>query len=151
MMKLMVQFSFFVVVFLYYLQQPGVNLQPTWHIVLFPFLFLLMGILGLSIGMLISTFTTKYRDFQYLISFGIQLLMYATPIVYPSSMVKGVWHDILVLNPMTGIVEGFRFSFLGSGSFQWGMIGYSLIFSLSLLVVAVVLFNKVEKKFMDTV
>lgn len=151
MMKLMVQFSFFVVVFLYYLQQPGVNLQPTWHIVLFPFLFLLMGILGLSIGMLISTFTTKYRDFQYLISFGIQLLMYATPIVYPSSMVKGVWHDILVLNPMTGIVEGFRFSFLGSGSFQWGMIGYSLIFSLSLLVLAVVLFNKVEKKFMDTV
>lgn len=151
MMKLMVQFSFFVVVFLYYLQQPGVNLQPTWHIVLFPFLFLLMGILGLSIGMLISTFTTKYRDFQYLISFGIQLLMYATPIVYPSSMVKGVWHDILVLNPMTGIVEGFRFSFLGSGSFQWGMIGYSLIFSLFLLVVAVVLFNKVEKKFMDTV
>jgi lipopolysaccharide transport system permease protein len=151
MMKLMVQFSFFVVVFFYYLQQPGVQLHPTWHIVLFPFLFLLMGILGLAVGMLISTFTTKYRDFQYLISFGIQLLMYATPIVYPSSMVKGVWHDILVLNPMTGIVEGFRYSFLGSGSFQWGMIGYSLIFSLLLLAVAVVLFNKVEKKFMDTV
>jgi lipopolysaccharide transport system permease protein len=66
-------------------------------------------------------------------------------------MVKGIWHDILVLNPMTGIVEGFRYSFLGTGSFQWGMIGYSFVFSILLLAISVVLFNKVEKKFMDTV
>ncbi len=151
MMKLMVQFSFFLVVFFYYWQQSGSSIQPSWHILLFPLLFLLMGILGLAIGMLISTFTTKYRDFQYLITFGIQLLMYATPIVYPSSMVKGIWHDILVLNPMTGIVEGFRYSFLGTGSFEWGMIGYSFVFSILLLAISVVLFNKVEKKFMDTV
>jgi lipopolysaccharide transport system permease protein len=133
MMKLMVQFSFFLAVFFYYWQQSGSSIQPSWHILMFPLLFVLMGILGLAIGMLISTFTTKYRDFQYLITFGIQLLMYATPIVYPSSMVKGIWHDILVLNPMTGIVEGFRYSFLGTGSFQWGMIGYSFVFSILLL------------------
>ncbi len=151
MMKLMVQFSFFLIVFVYYWQCSCSTITPSWHAALFPFLFLLMGILGLAIGMLISTFTTKYRDFQYLIAFGIQLLMYATPIVYPSSMVKGVWHDILVLNPMTGIVEGFRYSFLGTGSFQWGMIGYSFIFSIVMLSISVVLFNKVEKKFMDTV
>jgi lipopolysaccharide transport system permease protein len=151
MMKLMVQFSFFLAVFFYYWQQGGSSIQPSWHVFLFPLLFLLMGILGLAIGMLISTFTTKYRDFQYLITFGIQLLMYATPIVYPSSMVKGIWHDILVLNPMTGIVEGFRYSFLGTGSFEWGMIGYSFIFSILLLAISVVFFNKVEKKFMDTV
>ena len=150
-MKLMVQFSFFLAVFFYYWQQSGYSIQPSWHILMFPLLFVLMGILGLAIGMLISTFTTKYRDFQYLITFGIQLLMYATPIVYPSSMVKGIWHDILVLNPMTGIVEGFRYSFLGTGSFEWGMIGYSFVFSILLLAISVVLFNKVEKKFMDTV
>jgi lipopolysaccharide transport system permease protein len=110
-----------------------------------------MAILGLSIGMFVSTFTTKYRDLQYLLNFGIQLLMYATPIVYPASAVKGKLSAILLLNPMTGIIEGFKFAFLGCGQWNWMMISYSAIFGILLLAVSFELFARVEKGFMDTV
>jgi lipopolysaccharide transport system permease protein len=110
-----------------------------------------MAILGLGMGMVISSFTTKYRDLVYLVTFGVQLMMYATPIVYPVSMVKGKLLDIILLNPMTGVVEGFRYAFLGCGQFNVGMLAYSATFAIVLLAIAISLFNRVEKSFMDTV
>ena len=116
-----------------------------------PILIIIMAVLGLGMGMVISSFTTKYRDLAYLVSFGVQLMMYATPIVYPISMVKGKMLEILMLNPMTGVVEGFRFAFLGCGEFNFSMLTYSAVFALVLLTIAISLFNRVEKSFMDTV
>jgi lipopolysaccharide transport system permease protein len=113
-----------------------------------------MATLGLGFGLIISSLTTKYRDFQFLISFGVQLFMYATPIVYPLPLAKeklGAYGWIATVNPMTSIIETMKFAFLGEGVFSWNSLAYSLIFSLVLLFLGVIVFNRVEKTFMDTV
>lgn len=151
LMKFSVQFAFFLMCFAFYVFTKDYHPQISWHLLLTPILVVLMATLGLAIGMFVSSFTTKYRDLQYLLNFGIQLLMYATPIVYPVSAVSGKLRDILMLNPMTGIVEGFKYAFLGCGQWNWGMIGYSASFGIVLLLIALELFGRVEKGFMDTV
>ncbi len=151
LMKFSVQLVFFLCMLIYYSNFTQYTPHLSWHIALVPLLVLNMALLGLGAGMIISSFTTKYRDLAYLVTFGVQLLMYATPVVYPLSMVKGKLLDIILLNPMTGIVEGFRYGFLGTGAFEWGMLAYSFSFALIMLVIAISLFNRVEKSFMDTV
>jgi lipopolysaccharide transport system permease protein len=151
LMKFTVQLTFFLFMLFYYTQFTAYTPHMSWHILWVPLLVIVMAMLGLSMGMIISSFTTKYRDLAYLITFGVQLMMYATPIVYPVSMVKGKLLEIILLNPMTGIVEGFRYAFLGCGEFHWGMIAYSFSFAAVALVIAISLFNRVEKSFMDTV
>jgi lipopolysaccharide transport system permease protein len=151
LMKFSVQLAFFICMLIYYTNFTMYTANMSWHIVLVPLLVLNMALLGLGAGMIISSFTTKYRDLAYLVTFGVQLLMYATPVVYPLSMVKGKLLSIILLNPMTGIVEGFRYGFLGTGSFEWGMLAYSFSFAAVMLVIAISLFNRVEKSFMDTV
>jgi lipopolysaccharide transport system permease protein len=151
LMKFSVQLAFFLCMLLYYSNFTTYVANISWHIALVPLLVLNMALLGLGAGMIISSFTTKYRDLAYLVTFGVQLLMYATPVVYPLSMVKGKLLSIILLNPMTGIVEGFRYGFLGTGSFEWGMLAYSFSFAAVMLVIAISLFNRVEKSFMDTV
>ena len=110
-----------------------------------------MGILALGFGMIISSMTTKYKDLTYLISFGIQLFMYATPVVYPLSSIPDKYKFLLLLNPLTAIFECFRYAFLGTGSFEFSTLGYSALVSIIILFLGIVIFNKVEKNFIDTV
>jgi lipopolysaccharide transport system permease protein len=110
-----------------------------------------MGGLGLGAGIIISALTTRYRDLRYLVTFGIQLFMYATPVVYPLSSVPGKFRLLILANPLTSIVETFRYGFLGAGSFDLWNLLYSLVFMMVMLLIGVLLFNHVEATFMDTV
>ncbi|MCU4165576.1 ABC transporter permease [Carboxylicivirga caseinilyticus] len=153
LLKFGVQLSLFLAVWGYFMIIGGteVNLIPSWHIVLLPVLIIIMAGLGLGAGMLISALTTKYRDFTFLLTFAVQLMMYATPVIYPLSFVEGKMKQIIMLNPMTGIVETFRYGFTGAGTFSWELLGYSIVFMAVLMFLGTVVFNKVEKTFMDTV
>lgn len=153
LLKFGIQFFLFLGILFYYLYS-GSNIEPNLYILTLPLLLFIMAALGLGFGIIISSLTTKYRDFQFLISFGIQLFMYATPIVYPLSLAKeklGTYSWIATANPMTSIIETMKFAFLGEGVFSWYNLAYSLIFSLVLLFLGVIVFNRVEKTFMDTV
>ncbi|QMU27558.1 ABC transporter permease [Adhaeribacter radiodurans] len=145
-----IQFSLFFVVWLYYLVQ-GDAIQPNWFILLTPLLILVMGILSLGFGMIFSALTTKYRDLAMLLTFGVQLLMYATPVIYPLSSLSEKYIWLILVNPMSSIVETFRYAFLGSGTFNWSYLAYSLAVSLIILFVGIISFNKVQKSFTDTV
>ena len=109
-----------------------------------------MAALGLGTGVLVSALTTKYRDFTFLIAFGVQLGMYGTPIIYPMSAIPEKWRWLIGLNPMSAPIESFRASFLG-GQIPWGGLAVSVAVTATFLLIGVVVFNKVEKTFMDTV
>ena len=111
----------------------------------------MMGLLALGLGMIISAMTTKYKDLIFLLTFGVQLLMYATPVIYPLSSISDKYKWLILANPMSSIVETFRFAFLGSGSFSWAYLGYSFIATVISLLLGTIVFNKVEKSFTDTV
>lgn len=146
-----VQLLLFFAVYLYFIFV-GTDICPNWNILLVPVLIVMMAGLGLGFGILISSFTTKYRDLTILFAFVVQLWMYATPIVYPISMVTNeTLRTIIMLNPMTSIIEAFKYATLGQGYFSWGALGYSFTFMSILLVWGVVIFNKVQRSFMDTV
>jgi lipopolysaccharide transport system permease protein len=114
-------------------------------------LIILMAIMGLGLGIIFSALTTKYRDLSFLLTFGIQLLMYATPIIYPLSYTSGKLHKILSYNPLTPIIENFRYAFFGIGQLDIQGLIYTSVFSISVLILGVIIFNRVEKNFMDTV
>ncbi|MGI4751455.1 MAG: ABC transporter permease [Janthinobacterium lividum] len=145
-----VQFLLFVLVMAYYAYH-GAAFHPTWAICLFPLVVILMAALGLGLGMIISAMTTKYRDLAFLLVFGVQLLQYSTTVIYPLSKVPLQYRWIIAANPMTPLIETFRYGFLGTGSFSWGSIGYSTIMTVLLLFLGTIIFNKVEKSFVDTV
>ena len=146
-----IQVGLFVVFWLYYFAT-GSNISLNWTILLVPILVLMLAGLGLGFGVLISSFTTKYRDLTILFTFVVQLWMYATPIVYPISMVTNEkLRTIIMLNPMTSIIEAFKYATLGQGYFSWSALGYSFAFMTILLVWGIVVFNKVQRSFMDTV
>lgn len=143
---------FFVMIGYYLLESERVSLfHPNIYILLFPVLVLLMALLGLGLGLIITALTTKYRDLAFLITFGVQLMMYATTVIYPLSAASSKYKWLIELNPMTGIIEAFRFGFLGQGEFTVNTFGYSVIFTLISLVLGVIFFNKTEKTFVDTV
>ena len=148
-----VQMLLFFVMIGYYLFQNemGSLFQPNSYILLFPVLVLLMALLGLGLGLIITALTTKYRDLAFLITFGVQLMMYATTVIYPLSAAPVKYKWIIELNPMTGIIEAFRYGFLGQGVFTANTFGYSVIFTFVSLVLGVIIFNKTEKTFVDTV
>lgn len=145
-----IQFAFFLAVFAFFWIR-GASIRPNWAIALLPVLLLLMAGMGLGFGVIISSLTTKYRDLQVLVAFGVQLWMYATPVIYPLSAMSEKYRWLIVANPMSAIVETFRYSFFGAGTFSWAYLGYSAGFTLVLLVVGIALFNRVERTFMDTV
>jgi lipopolysaccharide transport system permease protein len=145
-----IQFALFLGVWAYYLITQD-TLHPNTYILLTPLLLVLMGLLSLGLGMIFSAMTTKYRDLAMLLTFGIQLLMYATPVIYPMSELPLKYKPFILANPLSPIVETFRYAFLGSGSFSWLYLGYSAIVTLVILVLGTVIFNKVEKSFTDTV
>ena len=123
----------------------------TYAIFFFPFLVLLMALLALGLGLLITAVTTKYKDLTFLITFGVQLLMYTTTVIYPLSAAPVAYKKYIELNPMTGIIEGFRYAFLGKGEFTIWSIGYSTIFTIIVMLTGVFIFNKTEKNFVDTI
>jgi lipopolysaccharide transport system permease protein len=128
----------------------GMNL----YVLLFPLLLLLMGCLGLGLGMIITAMTTKYRDLTFLVTFGVALLMYGTTIIYPLSVAvakypKYAW--IIKYNPLTPILETFRYGFLGKGSFSWESLGYCTAATFVITLLGIIVFNRVEKNFVDTV
>ena len=129
----------------------GANFHMTWAITLFPFLVLLMALLGLGLGLIITAMTTKYRDLAFLVTFGIQLLMYTTTVIYPLSSAPAKYKSLISLNPMTGIIECFRYAFLGKGQISWNTLGYSTAFTFIALILGILIFNKTEKTFVDTV
>lgn len=145
-----VQMLLFFMMMAYYAYTGG-SFAPNAYVLLFPILVLQMALLGLGLGLVITALTTKYRDLAFLISFGVQLMMYATTVIYPLSAAPANYKWLIELNPMTGIIEAFRFGFLGQGELAFSSCGYSVAFTLVALVLGVIIFNKTEKTFVDTV
>lgn len=150
LIKLGVQFLLFTAVWIYFLIKTN-QIHPNNMILLVPFLIILMGFMGLSFGIIISSLTTKYRDLKFLVSFGVQLLMYASPIVYPLSIVPEKYKWVILANPVTSVIETFKYAFLGVGEFNWMYLGYSFGFTIVLFLFSLIIFHRVEKTFMDTV
>ncbi len=151
LIKLAIQVVLFFGVWIYYLNTNS-TIHPHWSMLwLFPILVLIMAGLGLGFGILISSLTTKYRDFTFLVGFGIQLLMYASPIVYPMTIVPEKFKLFILLNPVSSVIESFKYIFLGNGYFSWAALCYSGIFMLVLVIISIMQFNRVEKTFMDNV
>ena len=159
LLRLGIQFSFFVVVYIVYaFVDPTCTAHLTWYALLLPVLIILLAGLALGFGTIFSSLTTKYRDLQVLLSFLVQLWMYATPIVYPLSQTGSMRfmgvpvHTFMCLNPVTPIIETFKYGFLGCGEFVgWRWLIYSFVFMSMLLGAGILVFNKVQKSFMDTV
>ena len=139
------------ILFLLYFMFAGSAIHPNLWILLLPIQLLIMAGLGLGLGIIISSLTTKYRDLQQLVAFGVQLLMYASPVIYPLSTVPEKWRWLLLVNPMTPVIETFRKGFLGVSSMEPVYILYSVVFTLGILLIGILIFNRVENTFMDTV
>jgi lipopolysaccharide transport system permease protein len=147
----LIQFAMFLVFVLYFVLR-GTSIQPNWlWIALSPILMLIMAGLGLGLGIIVSSLTTKYRDLRFLVQFGAQLLMYATPVIYPTSSIPQRFQILIQLNPMSPVVEAFRYAFLGAGTVNLPQLAYSFGFMLVVIIVGAVTFNRVEATFMDTV
>ncbi len=145
-----IQFMLFLTFWSYFYLN-GANIKVSLWSLLVPLLLLQMAALGLGLGILISSLTTKYRDLRYVVGFGVQLWMYATPIVYPMSQIPEKWQWIYAMNPMAAIVETARFAFLGAGYIRPWNLGISLAMTVLMLLAGIVLFSRIEKTFMDTV
>lgn len=145
-----IQLGLFLGFYVYFLAR-GTAIHATQALWLLPLLILLMAALGLGAGIIVSSMTTRYRDLRFLVQFGVQLLMYSTPVIYPLSKIPEHYRWIMLANPMTSIIETFRYAFLGTGIFSWLNLGYTAVAATILLAAGVLLFNHVEKTFMDTV
>lgn len=145
-----IQFGIFLVIYIYFLFA-GYEIHPNIYILLTPVLLIVLAALSLGFGILISSMTTKYRDLTYLVTFGVQLWMYATPIIYPLSSISGKMRMVILLNPVSSLIETFRFAFLGKGTVEWWQLAYSTAFAVIILFAGILMFNKVEQTFMDTV
>ncbi len=146
-----VQFLMLLLMVAYYVVFKDYDFQPTGYLLLLPALVILMGLLGLGSGMIISALTSKYRDLSFLLAFGVQLLMYASPVIYPLSAAPSKFANILNLNPLTSILETTRLALLGKGQWNTTFFVYTVAFTLLTLLIGIVTFNRVEKNFVDTV
>ncbi|RKS96253.1 ABC transporter permease [Chryseobacterium defluvii] len=149
LMRFAVQLLLFILGWAYYLSKGEVH--PNWWILATPFLIILMALFALGVGMIFSALTTKYKDLNMLLGFGVSLYMYATPVIYPVSSLPDPFKKIAMYNPLTGIFECFKYAWMGVGEFSPLMLGISSVIILILLAIGIVIFNKVEKTFMDTV
>jgi lipopolysaccharide transport system permease protein len=150
LIRMGIQMLLFIMVYIYFLLA-GVHVSPNGYALLIPVLILMLAGLALGFGIIVSSMTTKYRDLTFLFSFIVQLWMYATPVIYPLSTISPERQWIMVLNPVTGIVEAFKYGTMGVGTFNWAYLAYSFFFMLILLALGVIVFNKVQRSFMDTV
>ncbi len=147
LMSFFIQLLLVVPFLVYYLSQ----IQPNAFLLALPFLIIVIAMMGLGFGIIVSSLTIKYRDLVYLISFGVQLAMYAAPVIYPLSMIPTRFRGIASLNPLTPLIEAFRYALMGRGTFTAQSILYSTVFAFIILLIGIVLFNRAEKDFMDTV
>lgn len=145
-----IQLTLFAGFYIYFVIS-GVDVSPTSELYLFPLLLLIMMLLGLGLGFILSSLTTKYRDLKFLITFGVQLLMYGTPVIYPMSSLPEKYKYLVMANPMSSVIETFRYIFLGSGDLSYPSLIYSFVFSVLAFVIGLAIFNRTEKNFMDTV
>ncbi len=153
LLKMFIQLGLFILVYIWFIYK-GKPFNINAYAWLFPLLLIMLGGLGLGFGIIISSLTTKYRDLRFLITFGIQLWMYATPVIYPLSVMNGRYEKYMWLiqaNPLTALMETFRFGFLGQGTFSWAALFYSGLFTVLILFTGIIIFNKVERSFMDVV
>jgi lipopolysaccharide transport system permease protein len=150
LLRLGLQLGFFACFMAYFLIK-GMGLQLRWTAALLPLLILMMAGLSLGLGVIFSSLTTKYRDLRFLLEFGIRLVMYTTTVIYPLSSIPEKWHWVVLINPMTPIIETFRHGFLGGGTFNWWHLAYSGGFMVVSLLIGTTIFTKVERTFMDTV
>ena len=147
----LIQFGFFLV-FMGYFALQGTQIHPNWWMLLTPVLLLMMAGLGLGFGIIVSSVTTKYRDLRFLVQFGVQLLMYVTPVIYSISTIPQKYQRWIQYNPMSSIMETFRYAYLGGGgTVDLGQLAYSFGFMVVVIVIGVIMFNRVEATFMDTV
>ncbi|MBX2940056.1 MAG: ABC transporter permease [Ferruginibacter sp.] len=146
-----VQLLMLLIVLLWFIFFENYTFNPTQYILLIPYLVLIMAVLGLGFGMIISAMTTKYRDLTFLVTFGVQLLMYATPIIYPLSAAPEKYKSLISLNPMAPVIEGVRLGLLGKGEFTWSALLYVSLFAFLILISGMLVFNRVEKSFVDTI
>lgn len=144
-----VQFAILVASMIYYFVKGSI--QPNCYLILLPLLLLEVAMLALGCGIIISALTTKYRDLSILVTFGVQIWMYGSAIVFPVSALPEKWANILMLNPVVPIVETFRYGVTGNGSIPWNFLLISIIETICILFVGIIIFNRVEKTFMDTV
>lgn len=149
LMKFVVQFLLFICFVIYFTLQN--QIQPNNWILLTPLIIVLMALISMGIGLILSSMTTKYKDLNQLIGFGVQLFMYATPVIYPSSSVPSTYQWVVELNPLVGLFDYMRFAYLGVGEFTILDLVYPSIFSIVILGIGVLVFNKTQKTFMDTV
>ena len=145
-----IQFAFFACFMVFFLVR-GAPIHPNAWMLLTPVLLLMMAGLGLGFGIIISSLTTKYRDLRFLVTFGVQLLMYATPVIYPVSSIPEKYRIFVLANPMAPIIEAFRYAFLGAGSVNGLHLAYSFGFMVVVMAIGTIIFNRVEQTFMDTV
>jgi len=152
LIKFAIQFLLFLLAMMYYLIK-GSDVHPDVGgiFIITPIVLFIMAGLGLGLGLILSSLTTKYRDLAFLIAFGIQLGMYATPVIYPVSAISSKYKWLIEANPMSSLVEAFRKVYLGAGELNWAWLGYSFISMIVIVVVGTIVFNRVEKTFMDTV
>ncbi|MBO4874570.1 MAG: ABC transporter permease [Bacteroidales bacterium] len=150
LVKFFIQFGIFLIIYIVYAFK-GAGVAPNWYAFLFPLLVVMSAGLALGFGIIFSSMTTKYRDLTFLLQFGVQLWMYATPVIYPLSTMPADKQWIFQLNPMTSIIETFKYGAIGQGTFSWLWLAYSFGFMLLMLFMGIMIFNKVEKDFMDTV
>ena len=150
LVKFAIQFVLWLGVYLYYVFT-GVQMSVNWTIILFPLLIAMTALFAMSWGLIVTSLTTKYRDLNMLVTFGIQLFMYATPIIYPLSAAPEKYRWLLQLNPLSSIFEFFRYSVTGAGVVDWSMLLYSAVCLVISLFIGLVLFSKTERNFMDTI
>lgn len=152
LVRFFIQLALFLVVYIYYQLFTPITIHTNWYIFLLPLLVLMEAGLALGFGILFSSLTTKYRDLQFLLTFFVSLWMYATPVIYPlSTITNPKLYLLMSLNPLTSIVEAFKFGMLGVGQFSWIGLAYSFLFMSVLLALGIIVFNKVQRSFMDTV
>ena len=150
LIKFLVQFALFLIVWVYFIATRD-SIHPNMYILYFPLIIIMVAAISLGMGIIVTSLTTKYRDLTFLVTFGVQLLMYATPVIYPISIASPRKQFWLWLNPLTSLFELFKYGFLGNGVVSYGWLLYTVVFSLVLLVFGFIIFGKVEKKFIDTV
>ncbi|MCB9338332.1 MAG: ABC transporter permease [Lewinellaceae bacterium] len=152
LIKFGIQLTLFVIIYLYFILFEGTPIQLHWQAALLPVLIILTGLMGLGMGLIITSLTTKYRDLTFLVTFGVQLLMFITPsVIYPLSEVSPEYRFLAGLNPLTAVIETFKYGFLGEGTFSWLYFGSSVVTTLVLFLAGVLIFNKTEKNFMDVI
>ena len=151
MFRFSLQLGMFIIVYLFFVCK-GVHLCPTWYLFLFPVLLLQIQGLALGLGLIISSLTTKYRDLTNFFGVFVSLWMYATPIVYPLSYVTNpTLHKLMFFNPMTAVIETFKYGAYGAGQFSWQALGYSALCTFVLLIIGITMFNRKQKFFIDTI